>query len=212
MNFSTDRDLLVYEPSLFKDVAFVGQQVVSVTDGVLSGTSLQSITADFVEADIETGHVAMINNVPFEVVNRVSANELEVSLLRTQLSDSAIPGQDGSGLAVTVHTFGPQISVVHEGLMTLLGADRDEPGKVLSDDAVVSVTVMARLETLGTLERIYSGVMVFGEASEDVLLRANRYRRMFEEARARAIVMVDIDGDGYADERRSLGLIRFMRT
>lgn len=70
MSFAKDRDLLVLEPSLFQDVAYLGQTLVSGTDGSLSGTELFSASSNFEAAGIEGGHVVNLSG-GFEVAGDV---------------------------------------------------------------------------------------------------------------------------------------------
>src|SRR5690606_33857127 len=55
MNFSTDRDLLAYEPTVFADVPVAAQQRVDVDDGALVDTTLSSSAADFAAAHVQRG-------------------------------------------------------------------------------------------------------------------------------------------------------------
>lgn len=212
MNFSSDRDLLALEPNVFQDVPFVAQQRLRVDDGVLAGTSLTSVSADFEAVGVEAGGVALIDRVPYEVISRDDAQSLTVSKLRARLSDSALPGTEGMDVEVIVRSFEPQAALVHDGLLRMLGIDADDPEASLSEDAVVSLSVMARLEALGTLERIYSGAMALGGSNEVVQTKAREYGRRFHLAGAQATVLIDTDGDGYANERRHLGLLRMTRV
>ena len=212
MAFATDRDLLTYEPNIFQEVGYVAQQMLSTNDGVLSGTSLTSVSSSFPNASIDEGSVVVVADEAVEVIRAISHEEIEVSRLRKHLDDPPIGCGQGTGLTVTAATFGPQIGAVHDGLMALLGCDEENQRIVFEEERVLSISVMARLETLGALERIYSGAIMLGENREVIELKANRYRRMFAEARSRASVKIDVNGDGHADEQRSLGLIRFMRA
>ena len=219
MNFSTDRDLLALEPALFHDVPWVGQQRVEVDDAAVMGTTVLSPTADFVGAQVEAGGVVLIERVAHEVVRRLDASSLEVSLLRTRLAEPAIPGpfaEDGdepTGRRLVVRTFGPQAAMVHDSLLRLLGIDLHDarPG-ALGEDAVVSLSVMVRLETLGTLERVFSGAAALTGDNQMLLYKAGEYRRRFRQATAQASVLLDTNGDGHADERRRLGIGRLVRV
>lgn len=212
MNFSTDRDLLVHEPTIFTDAPFVAQQRVHVTDGVLSGTQLTSADADFESAQVEPGSVVLVGRTPYEVVQRVDGQTLVVSLLRTKLSDEPMPGSDATDLDVKVRTFAPQAALMREALLRLLGIDPSDPHGPLTEDAVVSLSVMARLEALGTLERVYSGAAALSGDNEALRTKAREYGRRFHLAAAQSTVLVDVDGDGHADERRHLGLVRLKRA
>jgi len=213
MNFSTDRDLLALEPTLFHDVPWVGQQRLSVDDAFVTDTTLASVSADFVGSQVEAGSVVLIDRVAHEVVTRTDVNTLTVSLLRTRLSDAAIPSDQGGPFPAVMRTFSPQAELVHDGLLRLLGIDtNDTDPAAMSEDAVVSVSVMARLEALGTLERIYSGAAALTGDNQMLIYKAGEYRRRFRHATAQASVLLDTNGDGHADERRRLGMVRLQRN
>ena len=182
MNFSTDRDLLRYEPTLFNDLNWVSQQRLSVTDGAIAGTTLTSLSADFVSTQIETGSILLVNTTPVEVLSRTDAMTLEVSLLRARTTDSAIPPGDVSAASVIARTFAPQAELVCASLLRMLGLDADDPDQPLDADAVVSLSVMARLEALGTLERVYSSAAALTGDNDMLLFKAAEYRRRLREA------------------------------
>lgn len=212
MNFSTDRDLLTLEPHVFRDVPFLSQQRVSVTDGVISGTTLTSASADFVASQVEAGSVVLVNDVAHEVISRTDANTLSISLPRASLTDAAIPPGDGSALTVMARTFDVQASLVHDSLLRLIGIEPDDPDNELAEDSVVSLGLMHRLEALGTLEGIYSSAFALVGDNAALREKAREYRRRFQAACATATILIDIDGDGFADSRRTLGVIRLHRN
>lgn len=212
MNFSTDRDLLIYEPTLFTDVPWVSQQRLSVSDGALTGATLTSALADFVQAQVDTGSVLLVGTTPVEVIERVDAMTLTVSLPRARTSDAAIPPGDGTSLSVVVRTFAPQAELVSASLLRMLGLDRDDPDQSLDSDAVVSLSLMARLESLATLERVFSSAAALTGDNDGLLFKAAEYRRRLAEAASRAPVQVDTNGDGLPDEKRYIGLSRLTRV
>lgn len=215
MNFATDRDLLSLEPDVFTEVPLVGQQRIHVTDAQLDGTTLTSLEADFAAADIETGAVALLGRTPLEVVQRIDANTLTVSLLRSHTTDPPVPptGFDDPALTLSVRTFAPQATLVHDALLRLLGIDPDGIAPdALTEDAVVLLGVMSRLEALGTLERVYASAAVIENDAPLLARKAAHYRRRFDQARQTAVVMLDVNGDGLPEERRSLGVIRMTRA
>ena len=205
MSFSTDRDLLVIDPQVFSDAVVIGQQRLKVSDGVVSGTTLTSALADFEQAEVGAGGVVLINGVPCEVISRTNANTLEISLLRSSMEGAAIGPGDGSGVEVVVRSFGPQAGLVYGVLLRLIGIDPDDAGGGLTADAVVSRELMARLEALGTLERVYSGVVSLVGDNQEAKRKSEDYRGRFGTACRAATVLLDLDGDGVADVRRSLG-------
>ena len=108
MNFSTDHDLLLMEPQIFRDVPIAGQERLRVNDGIITGTTLSSISADFESAQVDAGGVALVAGTPHEVITRLDANTLSVSLSREGIDDAEIPPGDGSGLEIAIRTFAPQ--------------------------------------------------------------------------------------------------------
>lgn len=212
MNFSTDRDLLLYEPTLFNDLPWVSQQRLSVTDADVTGTTLTSAEADFEAAQIDTGSVLLVGKVPVEVLARVDSMTLTVSLPRTRTSDSAIPPGDVSSAVVVARTFAPQAELVCGSLLRMLGLDVDDPIEPLDSDAVVSLSLMARLESLGTLERIFSSAAALTGDNDGLLFKAAEYRRRLLEAAARCPVQIDTTGDGLPDEKRYIGVSRLTRA
>jgi hypothetical protein len=216
MNFSTDRDLLILEPTVFTDVPFASQQRVRTTDAMRSGVTLTSASADFVAAQVDAGGVVLLAGQALEVVARVDAHTLTVSLPRARSTDAPIPDL-GAGVVngeLRVRTFAPQAAVVHDMLLRLVGIEPDDlqnPG-ALKEDAIVSLAVMARLEALGTLERVYSAAATITGDNEGLWKKAAYYRERFGQACDRTTILLDADGDGYDDLRRRAGVIRLIRT
>lgn len=212
MNFSTDRDLLAIEPAVFEDVPFAAQKRVQVTDAVISGTTLTSATADFALAQVDEGSVVLINGVAHEVLSRTDANTLEVSLPRAHTSDSGIPGGDATDAELIARTFSPQAELVHDGLLRLIGVDPDDPEPELTEDSILSRSLLSRIEALGTLELVYAGAASLIGDNDTLLMKAGEYRRRFRQACTSAVVSLDTDGDGLADQRVALGSVSLTRV
>ncbi|MGB0766419.1 MAG: hypothetical protein ACPGYV_01775 [Phycisphaeraceae bacterium] len=212
MNFSTDRDLLLYEPMLFNDLPWISQQRIGVNDGEIVGTTLASATADFEAAGVDAGAVLLVGKTPVEVIARLDAMTLTVSLPRARTSDPGIPPGDVASAAVVQRTFAPQAALVCETLLRMLGLDRDDPDHPLDADAVVSLSLMARLEALGTLERVFSSAAALTGDNDGLLFKAAEYRRRLFEAASRCPVQIDTTGDGLPDEKRYVGVSRLTRA
>ena len=212
MNFSTDRDLLVYEPNVFADIPFPGQERFHATDASITGTTLTSTSADFAAAAVEGGSVVLINSIATEVVQRIDANTLSVSTLRSRLSDSLIGPGDTTGAEVIVRTFAPQAVLVHDELLRMIGIVTNDPKFSLSQDDIVSESVMSRLEALGALHRIYSGAATVVGENEQLWRKADEYQRRYQTACRQAIVWLDTDGDGKGDLRKHFGVGELVRA
>lgn len=216
MPFSTDRDLLVLEPMLFNDVAFAAHKRLEVTDGVVSGTSLTSATADFEAAQIDAGDVVLIADVACEVISRQGPGELIVSRLRGALAAAQIPPGDGAALTVIHRTFEPQAQIIHDELLRILGIDPDGAGPPGSptEDAIVSLSVMRNLEALKTMAHIYESAIALGAEENNAVFtaRAERYRNRYRLASRQSLVRLDLDGDGAADASKDMSLMELLRV
>lgn len=200
---ATDRDLLLHEPRLAHDLGLLAQQRLHVADAAIAGTTLTSAGANFVAAQTTAGAVALLNDRLVEVVARLSATTLTVSLLRPRLGDAPIPPGDASDATLTVLSFEPQLQLVHDALLAMLGLEDDEP--------IVSLSAMARLETLGTLAQLFACAATLDAHGQGLERKAEHHRRSFAAALRRTAIQLDLDGDGLADATRCLGALRLVR-
>jgi len=101
---------------------------------------------------------------------------------------------------------------VHGELMRAIGIDVDDPDETLGEASVISLGVMRRLETLGTLGRAYAAAVALVGDNRAINEKAARYRLRFASALNAAQVLVDTDGDGHADVWRTPGVARLTRV
>ena len=90
MALTTDRDLLIREPSVFLDASSVATSLLSATDGSVADTTLTSASSDFQAAGIDVGNVIVIESQATEVVARVDPTNLDVSLPRATLAETRV--------------------------------------------------------------------------------------------------------------------------
>ncbi len=212
MNFATDTDLLRYEPTLFNDLPWSSQQRIHVHDGHVTGTSLSSATANFNAACVEAGDVVLAGGIPHEVLGRPDDHTLTISRVRVRPLDYAIVPEPGDQLEVIIRTFSHQTAIVHGYLLQMLDIDVDDPSCGLDEDSIVSLSVMVRLEVLGSLQRIYNSSLSLSGDNQMLMHKAGEYTRRFKSACNRAAVLIDTDGDGYGDERRTISFTRLSRV
>ncbi len=210
MSFSTDRDLLALEPRIFNDVPFVVQQRLQVNDGVMSHTTLSSVSADFAEARVEAGCVVLVNDVPHEVLARLDAHTLCVSLLRNTPADATIPSDSGFNMKIQARTFAPQANLVAATLLQLLGLDDADATEAQA--RIVSLSVMRKLETLGTLWHIYQAAANLVADEPALWQKATQARQRYQGALDTAAIILDLDGDGRGDVCRHLGVAPLTRV
>jgi len=209
MNFSVDADLLAYEPALFVDVPLDGQTVLRVDDGEATGTVLTSATGGFDE--LAPGDVVVLRVNEAEQITRAVQSVTDDNTLALTVEPIGLSA--GTALTVLARTFEPQRALIHEQLMQAIGLSPDDPSHDLNEADVVSVGLMRRLETLGTLWRVYEAAMSGrGGGNGEMAAYASQYRQMFSDALAGARVLIDTDGDGRANLWRVPAVAKLVRT
>lgn len=213
--FTTDRDLLALEPSLFRDLAWAGQRLVSAT-GAIAGTTLTISSHDVTleAAGVGAGHVALVDGAAYEVLARLSPTTATISRLRDDPDGPALPPSPVSGKPAAVHTFRPQIAVAHGTLLAMLGlapAGAPRAGAV-TEEAVMNAGELRAAESLLALSLIWSAAASLGGADSAAAARAEHYRRRFAHERSRAAARLDLDGDGVADATRRANVVQCSRA
>lgn len=215
MPIATDRDLLILEPTLFREVLWIGQRLVSGT-GSASGTALTMSAQDvlFDAADVGAGNIALVGGTAYEVLDRVSGTVLTISRMRADAGDAAIAVGSASAVEVVVATFGPQIAMVHRQVLRMIGIEPDaqavEGGA--TEESIINRSEIARLEALGALHLIFSAASSALGPDTALARKAEFYRARFAAERERAAVLLDLDGDGQADATRRLNVVQFIRS
>lgn len=213
MTFAKDRDLLALEPTLFRDVAWAGQRLLSAVGsaGGVQGTLLTITGADAAASGIDAGHVALIDGLPVEIVARLSPTQLTVSLLRPRPDAAPVPPPALSNKPVAVHTFAPQIAVVHAQLVRAIGVDAADPDAPQESD-ITNTDDLAHVEALGALHLIYAAAAGMGTSVSPHISKAALYERRFRTARARTPARLDLDHDGSGEIVRYVSQYRLLRA
>lgn len=209
MNFSTDRDLLALEPSIFTDAPLAGQELLRADDAQIDGDTLTSASSDFEACGIDTGAVALVDGVPLAVAARVDAHTLTVSTAGS--APPMLPQQNENARRLVVRTCAPQARLTHDELLRMLGIDPDRPECSITDSAIVSRSLMRSLETLGTLERVFTAAASPQNAQPEFRAKAEHYASRYRRACLGAAVWLDTNHDGVADTLRHLGIVALLR-
>ena len=209
--FSQDRDLMVYEPGLLRDVSWVGQRRLSAT-GSVSGTTLTLASGSFADAQVQAGQVVLFDGVALEIVSVESATTATVSLLRADAGGGAVAPIAASNRSVMVYDFSPQRAIVHRQVLAMLGIDSAGDGSDgingIDESMVTNPGALTRLECLGTLHLVYSGASAPGRGSDRFEQRVGLYLERYRRERESVVAMIDMDGDGIAEAtRRANGFV-----
>ena len=214
-NFSTDADLLKWEPTLFRDLAVGGQRLASGLDGTTSGITLTSASAAFLDARVTPGHVLRLVGQENDECGcyEILSVESQTELLATQVGRAASDSVDlptGSDWVYCIDTFDPQAEEVRFELLTRLGLSTDEQG-LEQEELVLQRRQLRRASVFATLLMVFEGQSGSSQEGRNLAAKAALYRQLYEKELAKIRVNLDRDGDGLPDDMRAPGSIRLQR-
>lgn len=201
----TDRDLLVLEPTIFRDIGWLSQRLC---DGQASaiGSTLTATKPIFDDARVRAGHVVVVAGAALEVIERTSPTQLVVSRLRERTGDPPIPPLGIDGGAFTISTFGPQLAAAHDHALRALGLDPASGGPAVTDPAALGDAVR-----FGALHLVFSAAALAADDRSLHWAKAQMYRTRYTQARARLAVRLDTDADGAPDAARRAAFVPLRR-
>lgn len=216
VSFSNDADILKYESILFGELHLPGQVLTAGTGGVLSGTTFTASGADFVSAHVSAGGVVYLQTADglldgaYEIVSVDSAAQLSISVIRSDSDDTAVAPPSATGISYRVSTFGPQASEVGFRLTEYYGIKPGNPDSIYSADDVLEKTVLKRASVFGVISSVYA--LLASEAKDSNFWKKSlHYQRLFERARERCRLSIDVGSDGVADLTRDGASVRLVR-
>ncbi len=221
--FALDRDLIVYEPGLFREVAWTGQTLVTNASAVVSadGITVTASGTDLVALGIKAGMVVQLATLGVAEITAVpSATVMFISRLRGRMSDAALPVTASvTNDTATIASFSPQIELIHGVILASLGliadgttgAAGDAASGAIEEHQVLNGRELAPLEALGALHVIYGSAAPLAGPNSVLWTKAEMYRERFARSKARAAAAIDLDGDGVVDAIRQASVVRFRR-
>jgi hypothetical protein len=216
VRFSSDADILKYEPVLFGELYPAGQVLTAGTGGVLSGTTFTASGADFVSAQVSAGGVIYLQSADgaldgvYEIVSVDSATQLTVSVIRAGSDDDAVAPPAASDISYRVSTFGPQASEVGFQLTEYFGIRPGNPASNLDVENVLDTCALRRASVFAVMSSVYATLASKAE-DENFWKKSLHYQRLFEKARERCRLGIDVSSDGVADITKSGASARLVR-
>lgn len=213
--FCQDRDLLSIEPLAYLSGAWQHQALATGNAGTQLGTTFTDTGADFVSNALAPGMVLVTwttipaEGLAWEIVSVDSATQLQVSVLRSSVDGPAIAPPAGTDLSWQVLSYASQIGDVSAALAEML-RHACEASPIAQADFVDSAQLRLCCAT-GVLERIFSARAENARPYDACWIKAEYFRTAWQQARAQLRLAVDLDGDGQAEETRSLGHCRLRR-
>lgn len=215
--FSQDRDILKHEAILFSNLYFPWQVLCEGEDGVLSGTSFSQSGNDFTASSVSGGGVIYLRSDDgnldgmYEIVSVDSATELTISVLREDDQVSAVAPGDNSNISYRISTFGPQANTVFFELTRHFGIQPGNPDSEYGVDDVVDTEVLRQGAVYAVIAGIYATLGSRSEDEQGFWQKSLHYQKLFEKARERCRISIDVNGDGKGEVNRVGGSIRIFR-
>lgn len=204
LTFSTDSDILKYEPALFGELHLPSQVLTAGTGGQLSGTTFTASGADFTAAQVAAGGVIYLRSADglldggYEIVSVDSATQLTVSVVRADAGTEPVAPPAATDISYRISTFAPQAGEVAFVLTEYLGI---KPGNQASDIDAQDIAVgdgLKRASVFAVISNVYA--MLASKADDENFWKKSlHYQGLFEKARQRCHVGIDLDSDGSAD-------------
>jgi len=214
--FSNDVDILKYEPVLFGELHWPSQVRASGTGATLCGTTLTADGADFIAAQVTAGGVIYLRSADasldgaYEIVSVDSATGLTVSVVRADVADPAVAPPAAADIAYRVSTFGPQADDAAFQLTEYFGLRPGDPTSEIGVENLLDTQGLRRASVLAVISRVYGDWSTQREG-ECHCRKSVLYQQLFEKARQRCHLTVDLGADGVADVTRVGGAIRLIR-
>jgi len=216
VSFSKDVDILKYEPVLFGELHLPWQVLAAGAGGTLNGTTFTASGADFVSALVTAGQVIYLQSADglldgaYEIVSVDSATQLSVSVIRTDSDDDAVAPPAATDISYRISTFGPQASEAGFQLTEYFGIGPGNPASDVDVEDVLDTDVLKRASVFAVVSSIYA-MLASKVEDENFWKKSLYYRKLFEKARERCRLSIDVGSDGVADVTKLGASVRLVR-
>lgn len=216
VRFSSDSDILKYEPVLFGELHVPSQVLTRGTGATLSGTTLTDGAGDLLGAGVEAGGVVYVTSADrtldgaCEIVSVDSATELIVSVLRPDTDGSPIAPVQATDISYRISSFAAQATEAAFQLTEYFGIQPGDPTSEITVDNIVDTEGLRRASTFAVIGVVYA-TWAHQSGSDGHWQKSLHYKQLFEKARQRCRLAIDLGTDGLADVTRLGGAIKLVR-
>jgi len=216
-SFSKDADILLYEPILFGDLNYAGQEITSGSGAAVSGSVLTAANANFTDSQVQTGMVVNLRSedgsidASYEIVSVESQTQLSISVMRADGQTDIIPVKDAENINFRICTYQAQGSEIFLQLTQHFGLRPGTADGQYSADDILDVSVLKQVSVYGILSIVYGTLSGGGDDKENCRKKSEYYRRLYEKAMQRCRVSIDLGEDGIADFACDGASVRLLR-
>ncbi len=223
VSFSNDADIMKYEPILFTELYLPGQVLTAGTGGILTGTTFTASGADFISAQVCSGGVIYLKSADlsavgglssldgaYEIVSVDSATQLSISVIRMYSDDESIAPPSATDISYRISTFGPQTAEAEFRLTEYFGIRPGNPASDYSAEDILNTDVLRAASVFAVISSVYA--MLASQAKDENFWKKSfYYQKLFEKARERCRLSIDVGSDGVADVTRVGASVRLVR-
>jgi len=216
VSFSSDVDILKYEPVLFGELHLSGQVLAAGINGTLSGTTFTASGVDFVSAQVSAGGVVYMHTADgsldgaYEIVSVDSSTQLSVSVIRSDSEGAAIAPPAATDISYRISTFLPQAGEVGFRLTEHFGIKPGNPASIYEAGDVLDTDVLRRVSVFGVISNVYAMLASKAE-DENFWKKSLHYQKLFERAKERCRLNIDVGSDQVSDITRVGAFVRLVR-
>ncbi len=139
-----------------------------------------------------------------------SATQLTISVIRAESDDDAVAPPAATNVSYRVSTFGPQASEVSFQLTEYFGIKPGNPASEYDTEDILDMDVLKRASAFAVISLVYATLA--SKAKDDNFWEKSlHYKKLFEKARERCRLSIDVGSDGVADVTRVGSSVRLMR-
>jgi hypothetical protein len=136
--------------------------------------------------------------------------ELTISVLRAKTEDNPIAPASATSVTYRVSTFAAIAEEADIELIENFGISSGENDDEIGVDDIIDKQVLRRASVFLVISRIYAA-LASGADDEHFWKKSDYYQKLFEKARERCRIDIDINGDGERDKTIGRGVGRLIR-
>lgn len=215
--FSTDRDLLVLENIFFRDLHIANNILTSGSAAAVSGTTLTKTGEDFAAKGICDGCVIYLNDTTagvnnlYEVVDCLSAEQLQISVLRANVNDDAIAPPAMTNADYRICSYQSLSLMIEYELCQYFDIAPGNAASEYSVEDLFDVDVLRQASVFAVLSALYSAAATATDTAELYWQKSSYYQRLFEKSRDKCKLNIDLGDDGIVDLTRYTAAPKLLR-
>lgn len=214
-NFSSDADLLKWEPALFREFV-LDHQTLTQGDGASASGYEVNANGQFTTCGARPGHVIHLRNPEqgvdgyYEVLSVEGASVLMAAVVGTGPPDW-VPLPSATDLEFAIRTFDPQHEEARWALLERFGLAMDAASPQADLERwILQQRALRRASVALVLATLYRG-QGSGEPGSGLGRKAEHYARLYEDEAAKVRLHLDRDADGRPDDTQGPGSFRLRR-